>query len=94
VAILVVKVNIRPVLKAIRQGMAERAVSLTKQTPRLVHMHYKVVSATLPQNFLSFVACKVFRGAIPISDPAFPIGEVHTVRKRIHHVFEQTARLN
>jgi len=39
VAILVVKVNIRPVLKAIRQGMAERAVYLTKQTPRLVHMH-------------------------------------------------------
>jgi hypothetical protein len=81
VATLVVKVNLRPTRSPILHSTAERAVSLTEETPTFINMHKKVVRAALSHYFFGNVSSKFFRRLVPVGNPTVAIGEVDAVKK-------------
>jgi hypothetical protein len=92
VAIFMVKVNLRATRKTIPDGAAERACSITEAAPGLVNVHEEVIGAAFPQNFFGSESGKVFRCLIPVRNPAFPVSEVHTIMKVVHHLFKEIVR--
>jgi hypothetical protein len=89
VTVLVVKVNLRPMRPTIGYSPAERTLSRAEQAPRAVNVLQEAVGTAFPNHFFRPVPGQVFRLAIPVCDPTFPIREVDATEKIIQHPFEE-----
>jgi hypothetical protein len=83
------EVNVRSAQTAVLDGTPQRAVSLTKQAPDVFAVRQEVVGAAFAHNFVGPVSDKEFRCIVPVRNSAFPISDVNTVRKAVHHAFEE-----
>jgi hypothetical protein len=84
-----VKVYIRPMRQAILKRAAERTVSCTEQASGIVDVHQEVVGASFTQHFLCAVPREFLRCAVPVGDPALPVGDIDAVRQAVYDVFKR-----
>jgi hypothetical protein len=84
-----VKIDLRLVRTAIRQGTAERAHAFTEQVPGFIDVHQDSVGAPLPHHLLRTEPGKSFRSSIPVGNPPLQIGKIDTLMKVVQDQFEE-----